>query len=159
MKQISLANRAFKRDGPIRRGQFPATSQSDGFITTPTNQRAPVHLTLTNGSRDISCRPIADSASINEIKCIISGVPDWTFHHHQPYEMLTPHGIVGARLRVPLEPIGTILLWCLKGFRGALNCAPVMSRSASLSDRSTPDRCIISKGAGFVSPALEILRD
>ena len=40
----------------------------------------------------------------------------------------------GAQVRYPLNPLSTTVLWCTGDFRGALNCAPLMPRDASLSD-------------------------
>ena len=37
--------------------------------------------------------------------------------------------------------LNTIVLWCARGFRRSLICAPMMKRDASLSDRCTSDRC------------------
>ena len=48
---------------------------------------------------------------------------------------------MGPQLRVPLNYLNTIMLCWLKGFQGALNWAPMMSRDASLLDSYTSDSC------------------
>ena len=36
----------------------------------------------------------------------------------QLFERLSPFGILGAQLKASLKPVGTIVLWCWKDFRG-----------------------------------------
>jgi len=71
--------------------------------------------------------------------------PTWVWKNiSRLFKRLTPAGIIVAlsmiRLRALLKPLNTIMMWCLTGFSGALNCAHVMPRDASLSDSSEPDR-------------------
>ena len=43
----------------------------------------------------------------------------------------------GDELWVPFKHVNTIILWCTRGLRGALNRSPMMPRYASLSDSYT----------------------
>ena len=43
----------------------------------------------------------------------------WIFFH-VPSERLVSLGIMGAQLRAPLKPFGTVLPWCSRGFQGQI---------------------------------------
>ena len=67
--------------------------------------------------------------------------PDWKKNNS---ERLASLGIVGDWLRLPLNPLNTIVTWCPEGFQGGLIWAFMMPRDSSLSDSWTSDRWCLS---------------
>ena len=58
----------------------------------------------------------------------------WTYwNFHQLHNSVLPED--------PLNPLDTIKLWCLSGFRRATNGAPMMPRNDNPSDGCVPDSC------------------
>ena len=65
--------------------------------------------------------------------------------------------IIWILLEIPFKPISTILLWCLRGFRGPLFETVNSERRSSVSDCSTPDWCIHSSPAFSGIKSIEII--